>query len=355
MGVLVYLVYGDDERFHLELTFSIASARKFMKDDPAGIRFALVCDEKNARHDLDLEHIFISAEDIRAWQFDGQYNHAIKPHVVRHALGTCQDKVAFVDTDTFFLAHPRSMFDRIGKARTLLCSDEATLADDADNSWAKTTETVTELLGRYPISLQTRMNNSGVIGIDPADAGLLDDVIGVMRELREIDKVFSAEQLAATMVFQTHTSVSFCTDEVDHYTARTCGYYQYQFKKSYPIRDRAAFQKLIETDFDWKLEPPIKLKWRILARLMMLRRGGDGAYASAYQSYLHAFDEPDDPELANVYSEQALDMLIYGCRTRYPFTVKDMARLSPTQLGNVQWLDRRNRTRWSDYWASYLG
>ncbi|MBL9050983.1 MAG: hypothetical protein JNK19_12815, partial [Tabrizicola sp.] len=199
MGAIVYLVYGDDERFHLELTFSMASALKFMKDDPAGIRIVLVCDEANARPDLGVEHIIISKDEIRSWQFEGQYNHAIKPHVVQHALHRLQEKVAFVDTDTFFIAHPKSMFDRIGKGRTLLCSEEATLAEDPEKKWIKTTETTSELLGRYPISLSTRMNNSGVIGIDPADAALLVDVIGVMRELRSIDSVFTAEQLAATI------------------------------------------------------------------------------------------------------------------------------------------------------------
>lgn len=352
MGVIVYLVYGDDERFHLELTFSMASALRYMNGDPAGVRFALVCDERNARPDLDIEHIFISSHDIQRWQFDGKYNHAIKPHVVRHALNRLQDKVAFVDTDTFFLAHPKSMFERIGPGKTLLCSDEATLADDTFNSWVKTTETITELLGRYPISLQTRMNNSGVIGIDPSDAYLMDDVIEVMRELREIDSVFSAEQLAATMVFQTHTSVSFCTKEVDHYTARTCGYYQYQFKKAYPARDPAAFRKLVDAPMEWQLSPPLKTWLRLLNRYKMRHRSKSDAYTSAHLNYLHAFDTPRDPELANVYAETALDMLIYGCPTRHPSAAFDFARLAPAELDQVAWLDKHNRKRWAAYWAA---
>lgn len=352
MGVIVYLVYGDDERFHLELTFSMASALRHMKGDPAGVRFALVCDERNARPDLGIEHIFISSDDIQRWQFDGRYNHAIKPHVVRHAQNRLQDKVAFVDTDTFFLAHPKSMFDRIGPGRTLLCSDEATLADDTFNSWVKTTETVTELLGRYPISLQTRMNNSGVIGIDPSDAGLMDDVIEVMRALREIDSVFSAEQLAATMVFQTHTSVGFCTAEVDHYTARTCGYYQYQFKKAYPERDADSFRKLVDAPIEWKLSPPLKPFLRLLARYKMRHRGKTDGYTTAYLNYLHAFDSTKDAELANVFAETALDLLIYGCPTRHPSTSTDFVRLAPAQLAQATWLDKRNRKRWTAFWAA---
>jgi hypothetical protein len=191
-----------------------------------------------------------------------------------------------------------------------------------------------------------------VIGIDPADAELLHDVIGVMRELREIDSVFSAEQLAATIVFQTHTSVTFCREEVDHYTARTSGYYQYQFKKAYPVQDREAFQRLVDTTHEWKFSPPYKLKWRILARIKMARRGNNGGYAFAYLCYLHAFNQPDDPELANVYAESALDMLVYGCRTRYPFVIKDMERISPARLDEIAWLDDRNRKGWTDYWAS---
>ncbi|MBL9050827.1 MAG: hypothetical protein JNK19_12020 [Tabrizicola sp.] len=147
--------------------------------------------------------------------------------------------------------------------------------------------------------------------------------------------------------------MTFCDAEVDHYMARTSGFYQYQFKKTYPKRDPEAFAGLLAMDFDWELEPPIKLRWRLMARLKMLQRGNDPEYGYAYLCYLHAIASRDNPELANVYAEMALDMLVYGCQKHFPFAENDLLQIAPPRLPDANWMNRRNRKGWSSYWASH--
>ncbi|MDP3262595.1 MAG: hypothetical protein U1E06_05110 [Tabrizicola sp.] len=371
MPVLLYLLYGTDDRYHSELTFSVASALHHLAHKQSELRIVLVTDQGNQRPDLGVEHILITEEQIFRWQLDGRYNHALKPFVVQHALTLLKEKLAFVDTDTFFLKDPRLLFERVGPGRTaLFCdegalgdgrpgrpalfSDEVALGEDMQDSWANTVKALPDGVCGYDLSLNTRMNNSGIIGIDPADADLLDDVIAVMSALRAVDPVFTAEQLAATIVFREKTMVSFCSDVVDHYLGRSSGYYHYQFQKRYPKRDALAFQKLVENLPDIQLSPHLGIKSRVLGRFKTIQRGGNATYGHAYSHYAQAFDTYDDQALANVYSETALDLLAFGCRKRFDFTQKDFARFAPNNIGAVDWLSPRSRKRWSLYWEGKL-
>ena len=354
LSVLLYLIYGDDPRYHLELTFSIASALRFLKDDPADIRVILMTDQANARPDLGIEQVIISDADLRSWQLDGRFNHAVKQGALRQALHLFNDKVILMDTDTLLRAHPKLLFQRVSKGRTLMNTDEGPLsgAKSVRRYDAMFQAAVGQLEG-YRLSLDRRMYNSGVCGIDPADGAMMDRAMALTLALWQLDPIFTAEQLATSVVFQTDTQVSCCDAEVDHYWPRARTYFHSQFAAAYPKRDLAAFQRLVTVPPVIEEVPSAGVKLRVLARLKTLQRRNDKVYGYAYLSYLHAIARADKPALANACADQALNTLMYGCRPRHPFASRDFARFGPARIAAERWLEPRIAARWSAYWATF--
>lgn len=357
MKVLLFLIYGTGRDYHLELTYSILSAARFLRDDPAGVRIVLAADAPNQRPDLPVEHLIIDDNTLKDWQLGGSYFHAAKPHALAHALGHYGAPTILVDSDTILHAHPRHLFERVGPGRSLMNRAEGRL-DGSPNwpEWKALIDASGGSVAGRPISAASVMQNSGVLGLDPQDAPLMDDILSVIRAIRVHNKVFTAEQLAASLVLCEATQIAACDDMVEHYWDGPRPYYRYQMARMFPhVLDGGGIDKAAATGpvAPLEREPPIRVADRIAARLKGLQRGGgDGGYAYAYLAYRSALScRHHDPDLANVWAATALAMLSWGLLRPRPEARGDFAAFRSENLAALDWMAPELRRRWDAYWT----
>jgi hypothetical protein len=354
MKVLLFLIYGTGREYHLELTYSILSAARFLKDDPADVRIVLAADKANQRPDLPVEHLIIDDAMLNEWQMNGAYFHAAKPQALAYAMQHYGAPTILVDSDTIIHAHPKHLFERVAPGKSLLHESEGRLDQAANwDEWQALIEKSGGVVGTREISNASVMQNSGVIGLDPQDAHLMDDFIAVMHGIRAHSTVFTAEQLAASLAFTGPTEIAACPDLVEHYWDGPRPYYRYQMARMFPkVMGGGGIDDKEQTITALDREPPVKMADKIAARLKRLQRGNDGGYIHAYLAYRSALScQHHDPDLANVWASNALAMLSWGLEKQRPETPDDFAAFNAENLQTLDWMDPGLQRRWVDYWA----
>jgi hypothetical protein len=352
---LLFLIYGNQRIYHLELTYSILSAARFLKDTPGGLRIVLAADAHNQRPDLPVEHLLLSPEMVDDWQMGGTYNHAIKIHALHHALVHFDAPVILIDSDTVFRADPARMFDRIGPGKALFHKREGRLGDTLEVAdWRDLVAGSGGVVGGFPLTLDSVMFNSGVLGVDPQDVHLMDKIKAVMQDMRAHSRVFTAEQMAASLVLGAQTELSACDDLVDHYWGGPRDYYHYQMGQMFP--DVLAGGGI--TAPDQPLAPLVddlrgRLDHRLAARIKRIQRRAEPSYGAAYTAYLSALSLGDtDPKLAQVWAITALSILRWGLSEKPPQAVaQDFTQFSPDRIDLQTWMRPDLRDRWRAYWA----
>ena len=93
-------------------------------------------------------------------------------------------KVALVDTDTYFDVNPMRLFEQIGPGQSVMHIYEGLLG--GDEYLGPVLEKIGNLPLSYPISSETRLFNSGVIGLDYSDRHLVEDVITLVARVYSV-------------------------------------------------------------------------------------------------------------------------------------------------------------------------
>lgn len=278
MKILLFQIYGDRRVYHLELTYSILSATRFLKADPAGIRLVLAVDAGNRRPDLPVEHLEMTPARLHEWQMGGSYNHAIQAYALHHAVRRYDAPVILIDSDTVIREHPRQLFDRIAPGRTLMHAREGRLGDSIEwPQWDALIRKSGGAVAGWPVSSDSVMYNAGVMGIHPQDAPLMEDVKAAMQSIRENSSMFTAVQLAASLVFGARTELSVCDDLVEHYWGGPRAYYHYQMQRMFPgVLSGAGIEDPGMTPAPLAQSPVVALKHRLAARIKRLQRATAG-------------------------------------------------------------------------------
>lgn len=212
---LVYLSYGGRDVQVAETKYAILSAfRSIRPADDIGI--LLYTDRPDLYADLPAAIRPISAGELEAWTGPGGYQYRRKAEVVKDALARTGNPVAFIDSDTWFVKSPALLFHRIGAGRTVLHVKEGTLGAAAYN--APLVEHLSKHAYANGLGATSAAWNSGVIGVDPADAHLMDEALalidGIWADFQEADTL---EQVAISHFFSTTTTVTAAADVVFHY------------------------------------------------------------------------------------------------------------------------------------------
>ncbi len=350
MKVLLFQIYGNQRAYHLELTYSILSAARFLKQDPAGIRLVLAADMENQRPDLPVDHLLITPEMLHEWQMDGSYNHAIQAYALHHAVRHFDAPVILIDSDTVIREHPRRLFDRIGPGKALMHAREGKLRDSPE--WPEWS--ALDTVAGWRIEPDSVMYNAGVLGLDPADAPLMEEIKAVMRTIRDNSRVFTAVQLAASLVLSARTELSVCDDIVEHYWGGPRAYYHYQMNRMFPNVMQGG--GIADPDMEIApLNPSLtgKLGPRIAARIKRIVRGAGPDYGYAYMAYLSALSLRDtDRDLANVWAVTALNMLRWGIREPQPQARKDFWHFAPERIEAQGWMQPELRKKWREHWGA---
>lgn len=358
MNVLLYMNYGKDRRYHLELTYSVLSAWEFLKSDPADTRIVLISDEHNQRPDLPVEHVLMDQETIHEWQMNGTYNHAMQAYALHHVLALYGAPTVLIDSDTYFKRHPKELFARVGPGRSLMNRREGRLYEL--NEWTAFERCFERLEGRIDGMEATRdivMYNAGIIGVHPSDIDLMTGVKAVMFAVRAQSDVFTAVQLAASMVLERKTQLSTCEDVVEHYWGGPRHYYQYQIKKMFP-----QIMQVKPIAMPSGPLPPLQeipsgpFFQQLVARLKLLGRKVPPAYRFALVASFTAHSlRTKNPELANVWAVTAANILIWGLQSRPEGWAKDFHLFAPERVADQAWLEEDVRKKWLNYWSGSLG
>jgi hypothetical protein len=355
MNTIVYLLYGNRAEYHLELTYSVLSATRFLGAEDRDIQIALVADEPNQRFDLPVRNILISKEDLLKWQLGGSYNHAAQAFSIQFASEYFGSPCVLVDTDTVFVDHPRKLFERIESGVSLMHTREGTLGSDPlRDEWIKLIERCGGRIHDYPISLETEMFNAGVIGIHPHERGLLDDVKAVMSTVRQNCSAFTAVQISTSLVLNKKTRLNTCEDVIDHYWYAPRAYVHYQLKRLLPERSAALFERLRRDFPSLALTPRRSFSEKLVGKLFQFARGNREDYAHAYRMARVAISHRADPELGDLWAGVAADAF---ARVRPPWpkqVVQDFAGFHPERLDRITWLSPATRAKWRSSWTQVV-
>jgi hypothetical protein len=208
----------------LETRYSLLTAFSFVPPEEGSIRYLVITDQPSAFSDLTVDTQFLDEATVRRWLNGDNYGARMKICSVQDTLQRFGGKVVFIDTDTFFKASPQLLFDRVRNGATLLHVAEGRASELTRTGRLETAFTGTPLhdskglncaIGNDPI-----MWNSGVIGVDHSDAGLLQDALTILDQLRSNSPsrdIHTIEQFAVGVAFARGGRIREAIDVVYHY------------------------------------------------------------------------------------------------------------------------------------------
>lgn len=252
MTNVLYLSYGAGPH-EQEVIFSALSALHWRSDGPDHQIF-IYTDHPESFRGLPFHVEFITSEQWSDWAGPNQFNHRRKIMALKHVLKHHDGPVVLLDGDTWLRAPVCRLFDRVSAGHSLMHIREGGVAEIETPLFNKMRELLqrAELAdkdgNRFHISPETMMYNAGVIGLDPADAPILDEVLDLTDQLCEVSDLHVLEQFAFSYVLMKKTKLREADDLVFHYWSP---YLHEPFRdalpklmaetESMPIQKRACF------------------------------------------------------------------------------------------------------------------
>ena len=236
MRNILYISYGSGLHEH-EAVFSLLSARHKMKQPAEDLRILVFTDHPENFSGVPATVEYVAPGQWLEWSGPTFFNHRRKILALRLALKEYSTPTVLLDADTWFRKSPLQLFDRISPGKTLMHIREARISEIATPHGQKLAEFLTresfiDSCGRpLSIPVDTFLWNAGVIGMDPADAPLLDDVLHLTDEFCARSNLHILEQLAFSYVLERRSHLFESQDIVFHYWPP---YLHEPFKKKLP-------------------------------------------------------------------------------------------------------------------------
>ncbi|UVM61082.1 hypothetical protein [Pseudomonas sp. B21-010] len=215
---LIYLVYGA-ETYHQEALFSIASAVAGLRKTPdEALDIQVFTDNPAPYEGLPVRLRPLDNETRQAWIEPYGYHFRAK-HVVMQKVLEEAEVALLIDTDTFFHCSPLELFRRV-QPGTLLCN--AFGMNYGANKDAGLYQTLADTLRQRQLADDDMpLLNSGVIGLNCADASVLDRSIVLMDELYPLAQgAYTLEEFCLSVAAYRSVQVRECPDLIHHYWSR---------------------------------------------------------------------------------------------------------------------------------------
>jgi hypothetical protein len=196
MLTYLYLDYGGLPKYRRELKYSLISLRAEL---PENARIAVYTDAPQVYARWPVEVVDI-ADRVAAWSGAKLYHHRIKPAAVLDALGRFAGPVCFLDSDS--IVQPGFHAEVAAKMDGAVVMNRFELMNPFPP--LKGFRTVLPHLGAYKYDVaQSRMVNSGLIGVTPAHKSVLEDTLAFIDALIGRAKKFpTLEQFALSEVLR---------------------------------------------------------------------------------------------------------------------------------------------------------
>jgi hypothetical protein len=370
MPVILYLLYGQDQRYQRQMIFSILTALRCLGPDRSLCRIAVLSDHPELVAGFPVDHLLLTADDIRTWSNEGRFYHRLKPLALRRAMEHYGTSVALIDTDTSFTANPMALFERITPKQSLMHCNEYALGTNSQLPLvAKIGEGVQ--LGPLWVTPHSKMLNSGVVGLHPKNLHLIETIIELTDLLHALAPHFTSEQLATSLVLQSAGSIATSEDVVDHYWTYRRSYCMLKIdrfleKQALGPGD-AVLEAAIQATGQVRLAFPRKsIRDQVRARVLGKMRGWSGSHQYAYLLYRTAlYYGRRDPEMGTLWARSTLSLSRDIVKPLLDDQAKlraELARIrgdlhffSEDHIERLNWLDTEVRTAWQEFWRQGSG
>ncbi len=179
-----------------------------------------------------IDYIFLSEEKIRSMRGEIDFLHRMKIALIDEAMQLSDDNILYVDSDTFFIADPRSMETRITPGTAFMHLKEYDFESLKDKALpaGKTFRAFYQLLrsNQFDLADKKRITipttaiswNAGVMAFHRSHHALLKDVYLLTDQFYPLTNNHASEQYAFSIVLQQRLNVLACDDVVYHYWYR---------------------------------------------------------------------------------------------------------------------------------------
>jgi hypothetical protein len=226
---IMYFCYGPQPLYD-QTIYSILSLLHVTAVSSLNARVVVYCDRPDAFVKLPVETIEVDQRQLDAWLGGSDYIHRRKTCAIIDALQRFAGKVMFLDSDTYWIGSPETIFRRIGPDRACFHLKEGYLRSTGtpfDNALTRQLESHRYRIGSdalVEVDRTTIMWNTGVVGVDASNLGLMNDALALSDEIwDEADpdgaygkKIHHAEQFAMGYAFR-NCRLSEADDAVYHY------------------------------------------------------------------------------------------------------------------------------------------
>ena len=214
---IMYLVFGDTLRYHIEANLSI---RTFQRQIGECDRICVLTNRPEYYRRARVDVIPLTEELMKEWSGPHQYKFRVKIKAVEYVIQqNPQDDLLFVDCDTFLFGNLDDIKNSLAAGKGLMHKDEghpSQMRGPALQMW-KTMKGCK--ISNIIIGQQHNLWNSGVIGIPAAKISVVvADWLSLCDKMLELGvKAFNMEEYALSIALTEHTQLEATEDYVGHY------------------------------------------------------------------------------------------------------------------------------------------
>ena len=214
---IIFIEYGAQERFLNQIKYSVMTLLAFNKLDRSEIIIYTEQPEKYKKIPVSTRSI---TKKVFNYSLGGKYHFRIKPCVLLDALKEHECQILFLDTDTFCNANLDPKISCISQQNVLMNIFESS------NPYPEFEMKGIQLPSGKNYSYDpsnTKMFNSGVIGVCPGHEQAIEDAIFIIDAMQKHGlQRHTAEQTAISEAFRVHNiHISEMHKEITHYTRGT--------------------------------------------------------------------------------------------------------------------------------------
>jgi hypothetical protein len=236
---LLYLAHSS-ESVHLQALYSGLSALAWRGTAEVVLHVYTDAPEAFARLGDHAQFQQLTPELLLEWRGPAGYVHRPKPAALRDLTGRFPgERLVLIDADTFFTGPVPTLFERIGDSDILMWEREYPVAHHDTMMMLRFRRRMRGCRFRgVPVELDCHMWNSGVVGIGPKLAPILDDWIAFLDEVFPKSRRWVLEQFALAWLAQRrghplleakdlvqhyYLQKTECVDAIRGFLARTAG------------------------------------------------------------------------------------------------------------------------------------
>ncbi|UOQ70112.1 hypothetical protein [Hymenobacter cellulosilyticus] len=228
MNTFVLISYGRESEYRRAI-LTVLSFWSLYSDNASATKTIIFTDNPEYflpyLEGLDVEYALLTAEKIR--EMKGQHNfiHRLKIAVIEQVFTKYPAAdLVYTDSDTFFIADPAQLIERIKPGVSFMHKAEYTLEERQE--FSKEARDLVGLIADKPFATTVgeerydasyRSWNAGALAFSPEVHPYLADVYMLTDEFYTVSKSLLSEQLAFSFILQKRTQMHPCDSYIFHY------------------------------------------------------------------------------------------------------------------------------------------